>query len=152
MIHTSFSSLGETKQEQWGPFYFPFLLLLEVPLVSKSYISCFQFFSLSIFSFNTFAVKGSSIFFEDQPSNHCKCCWPLSFSLLEIDAWLIIPFMMTVYHQFKVRCGTHLADRNLYTAHLGINCLTNLGPMLWKLVRQNKNNLTLSVFKSRIKA
>ena len=98
MIHTSFSSLGETKQEQWGPFYFPFLLLLEVPLVSKSYISCFQFFSLSIFSFNTFAVKGSSIFFEDQPSNHCKCCWPLSFSLLEIDAWLIIPFMITVYH------------------------------------------------------
>ena len=43
MIHTSFSSLGETKQEQWGPFYFPFLLLLEVPLVSKSYISCFNF-------------------------------------------------------------------------------------------------------------
>ena len=28
----------------------------------------------------------------------------------------------------------HLADRNIYTGHFGTNTLTNLGPMLWKLV------------------
>ena len=42
--------------------------------------------------------------------------------------------MITVHHQFKLKRGTHLANRNIYTAHLGIDILTNLGPTLWKLV------------------
>ena len=57
-----------------------------------------------------------------------------SFSLYKMDAWLTIPLMIIVHHWFTLRRGTHLADRNMYRAHLGTDTLTNLGPMSWKFV------------------
>ena len=67
-----------------------------------------------------------------------------------MDAWLIVPLMITVHHQFKLKRGTHLANRNVYTAHLDIDILTNLGPTLQKLVpdklqRYQSSNLGLKL-------
>ena len=48
--------------------------------------------------------------------------------------------------------GTHLANRNMHTAHFGTDTITNLGPKLWKLVPDEiKNASPLSIFTSRTK-
>ena len=124
------------KQKHWGPFCFTFPQCQEVSLVSKRYINCFQFFSLFIFSFNTFYVKATSIFsminlqiiayvVREPVKKNCQkfsqfLCF--SFSLHKMDAWLIIPLMIIVHHLY------------VYRAHLGTDTLTNLGLMSWKFV------------------
>ena len=52
----------------------------------------------------------------------------------------------------NLRSGTHLASRNMHTAHFGTNTISNLGPKLWKIIPDKiKHASTLSAFKANIK-
>ena len=53
---------------------------------------------------------------------------------------------------YNLRSGIHLANRNMHTAHLGIDTISSLGPKLWKLIPYKiKYASTLSAFKAKIK-
>ena len=43
-------------------------------------------------------------------------------------------FVFQENEKYYLRSGTHLANRNMHTAHFGIDTITNLGPKLCKLI------------------
>ena len=54
--------------------------------------------------------------------------------------------------RYIFRSGTHLASRNMHTAHFGTDTIPSLGPKLWKLIPDKiKHPSTLSAFKAKIK-
>ena len=49
--------------------------------------------------------------------------------------------------RYNLRRGTHLASRNMHTAHFGTGAISSLGPKLWKLIPDKiKHISTLSAF------
>ena len=61
-------------------------------------------------------------------------------------------FIFQENENYNLRSGTHLMNKNILTAHLGTDTITNLGPKIWKLVPDEiKNASSLLVFKSRTK-
>ena len=93
-------------------FASPFLLVKRFHSYQKATSIVFNFFSLFSFSFNTFAVKATSIFsrinlqiivnvVREPVKKNCQK-FPqflfFGFSLYQMDAWLIIPLMIIVHH------------------------------------------------------
>ena len=61
-------------------------------------------------------------------------------------------FFFQENENYNLRSGTHLANKNMHTAHFGTDTITDLGSKLWNLVPDKiKNASPLSVCKSRIK-
>ena len=61
-------------------------------------------------------------------------------------------FVFQENENYDIRSDTNLANRNIHTAHFGINTITSIGPKLWKLVPGEIKNASISsVFKSSIK-
>ena len=55
--------------------------------------------------------------------------------------------------RYNLRSGTHLASRNMHTAHFGTGTISSLGPKLWKLIPDKiKHTSTVSAFSVKIKS
>ena len=52
---------------------------------------------------------------------------------------------------YNLRSGTHLASRNMHTAHFGTGVISSLGSKLWKLIPDKiKHPSTLSALQAKI--
>ena len=50
---------------------------------------------------------------------------------------------------YNLRSGRHLASRNMQTAQLGTDTISNLRPKLWKLISDKKPCLNIISFQSQ---